>query len=143
MASNSLDSELHLSMRYPGDDHWHVSLQKFAILNELLQSKSNLSTLNAAQQIIGLHPSHRIQKGLREGEEIEEPASFFLELWDVMLGVADQIPPRNSLMQDRLVELLQELRGLPEVKMEAYLETQSRADLPHFGMSLVEEWNSK
>lgn len=128
---------LHFTIR--SEDPWFVAQEIFDILTELLQPSSNLSLTAAAERIDGFHPAKRTDKG-----EKEEPASFFLELWDVYVQIAQQLP-HNHPGQEKLAKLAQVLRDLPSQAGAEISSSESEMwqDLPQLSGVLVDEFHGK
>jgi Protein of unknown function (DUF3632) len=116
---------------------WVINQRIFDILNMYLQPNATLSPTNAAQEIDKLFPLKRPRE---EGRENEEPESFLLEMWGVVISVAEQIPWRHP-GQTRLVEFIQALKDLPDtttVQMEYWGEKVIWSDLPLLGLVMTE-----
>lgn len=82
------------------------------ILNNSLQPDSQLSAPEAAAGINELTPMKREANG----KEAEEPESRCLEFWRTISELVKQIP-HDHPSQDKMVEIIKELKALPEVEV--------------------------
>ncbi|EDO02577.1 predicted protein [Sclerotinia sclerotiorum 1980 UF-70] len=93
------------------DDYkpWDIGVHLFNVFNDLIQpTASQISPREAAEKINMLYPDKEKEGGLYR----EETASFFLELDDMHVKLASQVPYQRPEM-NRLVELFFEIRKLP------------------------------
>ena len=126
-----------LNLVLEGDEPWVINQRIFYILNTYLQPNARLSPVNAAQEIDKLFPLNRPRE---EDKENEDPAIFLFEMWDVVVSLAEQIP-WNHPGQNRLVELIQALRDLPEpktVELKNWDDQVVYSDLPLLGPVMTE-----
>ena len=75
-----------------------------------------------------------------EDQENEGSASFFFEMWEVVISVAEQIPWTDA-GQTRLVEAIQVLKGLPgqtTVQMGGWCKLVIWLDLTLLGPVMTE-----
>ncbi|KAJ5158374.1 uncharacterized protein N7500_008025 [Penicillium coprophilum] len=123
---------LHLAS-LDDDDPWIVEQKYFMILNNSLQPDSQVSAAEAAAGIHELTPMNREANG----EEAEEPESWCLEFWGAINELVKQIP-HDHPSQDKMVEIIQELKALPgvEVSVSKTATTRIWTDLPY----LMEVW---
>ncbi|CAI7633617.1 unnamed protein product [Penicillium glandicola] len=94
------------------DDPWVVEQKYFMILNDSLQPDSQVSPAEAAAGISKLTPMNREANG----EEAEEPESWCLEFWATINEIVKQIP-HDHPSQDKMVEIIKELKALPGVEV--------------------------
>ena len=107
----------------------------FHIHNMYPQPNAIISPGNAAEEIDNLFPLNR--PGNRENEE---PESSLLEMWNIVVSVAEQIPWKHP-GQNRLVEFIRGLRDLPEpttVQMDDWGELVIWSGLPILGPVMME-----
>ena len=122
------------------DDPWAISQDIFNILCDFTQSSTPPSVAAAARSLNALYPDNRPQQGTtKEGAE-----SFLLEMWDVVLKVAIQLPS-GSVEQEKLATLLKTMRGLEPAHT---LHIWGRPitlwnDLPLLGPAMTEKVNGK
>ncbi|KXG52508.1 uncharacterized protein PGRI_087920 [Penicillium griseofulvum] len=122
---------LHLAS-LDDDDPWIVEQKYFAILDNSLQPDSQVSAAEAATGLNELTPMNR----KANGEEAEEPVSWCLEFWGTINELVKQIPYDHP-SQDKMVEIIQELKALPGVEVPVSNTTRRIwTDLPY----LVEVW---
>jgi len=92
-------------------DPWIIEQKAFDILNEFLQPDSTVSPKTAAQAIDELTPMKR--RALQgNGEGIEEPDSFLLEICGTLIEIAKQIP-HDHPYQEKFIQFFKELDSLP------------------------------
>lgn len=104
---------LHLQLAsLEDDDPWIVEQKYFNILNDCLQPASQLSAAEAAARINELTPMNREANG----EEAEHPESWCLEFWGTVSEIVKQIP-HDHPSQDKMVEIIHELKALPGVEV--------------------------
>ncbi|KAJ5959571.1 uncharacterized protein N7479_006721 [Penicillium vulpinum] len=116
------------------DDPWIVEQKYFMILNDCLQPASKISAAKAAAGINELTPMSREAKG----EEAEHPESWCLEFWGTFSEIVKQISYDHPA-QDKMVEIMKELKALPGVEVTFYETARPRiwTDLP----CLMEVWS--
>ncbi|KGO41177.1 Protein of unknown function DUF3632 [Penicillium expansum] len=116
------------------DNPWTIEQKYFMILNDYLQPASQVSAAKAAAGINELTPINREAKG----EEAEHPESWCLEFWGTVSEVVKQIP-HDHPSQDKMVEIMKELKNLPGVEVVFYKTATTRiwTDLP----CLMEVWS--
>lgn len=115
------------------------------LLNDYLQPSSTIVALEAAQRLDSLFPTHRSDEDQPEGEPREPPESFLLHLWPLILYTAAQIP-HDHPSQERLAELVKNLRGLVSKTPVVYIdgcETKLWGDLPSMFWIIWEEIERK
>ena len=120
------------------DDPWEVSLDIFNLLCDFIQSSSPSSPSTAASNLNALYPDNRVHG---DGKK-ESPASFLLEMWDVVIKVAIQLELDSPELR-RLVLLIKTLR---DVKPEQMLHVWDRPvilwkDLPLLRAAMTERLN--
>ncbi|KAJ5193909.1 hypothetical protein N7491_001240 [Penicillium cf. griseofulvum] len=126
---------LHLRLAsLEDDDPWIVEQKYFMILNNSLQPSSQVLAAEAAARINELTPMNREANG----EEAEEPESWCLEFWGTINELVKQIPYDHP-SQDKMVEIIKELKALPGVEVFVYKTATTRiwTDLPY----LMEVWH--
>ena len=128
---------LNLVLQSSDNEPWIINQKIFNILNTYLQPNADQTPANAAQEIGKLSPLKRPRE---EDKENEDPAIFLFEMWDVVVSLAEQIP-WNHPGQNRLVELIQALRDLPEpktVELKNWDDQVVYSDLPLLGPVMTE-----
>ncbi|KAJ6188457.1 Protein of unknown function DUF3632 [Penicillium mononematosum] len=116
------------------DDPWIIEQKYFTILHDCLQPTSEISAAEAAAAINELTPMNREAKG----ENAEHPESWCLEFWGTINEIVKQIP-HDHPSQDKMVEIMKELKVLPgvEVHFSETATTRIWTDLP----CLMEVWS--
>ena len=133
--------QLHNPMMHGGHEPSVIGNAMFRILNDVIQPTATLSLPAAASQLDSLFPLNNA-RAHEEGKE--DPEVFLAELWALFIDVAEQIPHDNPA-QDKLAKLVKFLRAHPSlmtVKIRG-ITCMLWADLPSFGNSLTQEFNSK
>ncbi|KAH7035999.1 uncharacterized protein B0I36DRAFT_429984 [Microdochium trichocladiopsis] len=105
----------HLSLSLRDDDPWYISQNAYNIISAFIQAKDQPDPLEAAKELGALAPANRV---LQEAEEAESYVSFLLEFWELFLRIARQVP-HDHPAQDRLVQLVAELKELPTSDVES------------------------
>ncbi|OTA80958.1 hypothetical protein M434DRAFT_85860 [Hypoxylon sp. CO27-5] len=106
-----------------------------AILNifkDYLQSKSSVSAEQVAIDISRLAPDPN-------GDEPPLDDRFFFELWENIIGIAEQIPYDHPAL-DKLVKVMRELTLLPDTGIKVW-EGRVWTDLPVLGAVFREHLN--
>lgn len=101
-----------LELKLKDLDPWIVAKQAFDLISAYVQPDSLVSPGQVAAQLNSLTPGQRV---LQEREEAEEPASFLLEFWELLVSIARQVPYDHP-SQERLVKLV---GGLDELSPES------------------------
>lgn len=116
------------------DNPWTIEQKYFMILNDYLQPASQVSAAKAAAGINELTPMNREAKG----EEAEHPESWCLEFWGTVSEVVKQIP-HDHPSQDKMVEIMKELKNLPGVEVVFYKTVLNIS--PSFSDSRLTSWS--
>lgn len=122
------------------DDPWEVSQDIFNLLCDFIQPSTSLSSTTAASNLNALYPDNRVQGD----EKKESPASFLLEMWDVVIKVAVQLDSGSPELE-RLTLLIKTIR---DVKPEQTLHVWDSPvilwkDLPLLRPVMTEKLNSQ
>ncbi|KAI0112819.1 hypothetical protein F4776DRAFT_342846 [Hypoxylon sp. NC0597] len=113
---------------------WGEVMSK-AILNifkDYLQSRSPVSAEQVALDISKLAPKP-------SGDEAPLNDRFFFELWENIIGIAEQIPYDHPAL-DKLVKVMRELTLLPDIGIKVW-EDRVWIDLPVLGAVFREHLN--
>jgi hypothetical protein len=117
---------------------WEVGQQIFDILKDFLQQSTDISASTAAARVNALFFEKR-----REDDEEDPPGGFLLELWDIVLNLAEQIPFDNPAME-KLVDFMRKLVEIPSSSVEVRgREFKLWVDLPVLVESIHSEISSK
>ncbi|KAF6749390.1 hypothetical protein DFP72DRAFT_913346 [Ephemerocybe angulata] len=95
---------------------------------------SDSSIASAAQDLNLLFPPNR-PENLSTSGDLEDPASFLWEFWDVIAKVVLELP-HNHPSQEQLIRLIETLRDLPdpvEIELNLWGTYKIWADLPILG----------
>ena len=101
-----MSETLVLEMR--DEDPWSVAKEAFDVVAAYLQPDREADALETANRLDTLTPARR---KLKESEEAEEDESFLLEIWEIFVMIALQVPYDHP-SQRRLIELTSELKLL-------------------------------
>lgn len=132
--STPLNFILHTS---DNGEPWAINQRTFDILSTYLQDDTTLSPTDVAKNIDELFPLNRPQEGDQENEDV---TSFLLEMWGVVICLAEQIP-WDDPRQKKLVEVIQALKDLPgpkTIQMDDWGAYAVWLDLPLLGPALIE-----
>ncbi|KAI2611287.1 uncharacterized protein GGS25DRAFT_189235 [Hypoxylon fragiforme] len=109
-----------------------ISEPVFNIFQAHLQPANNLSASQAALSLANLAPKPNDgEKTLSDG--------FFFELWNSVIGVAEQIP-HDHPAQDQLVKVMRELTLLPDTGLTVW-DSPLWTSLPVLGAAIRERLN--
>lgn len=115
---------LRIEFRYRDDDPWPIVKNAFDIIEPFLQPGSRISVADTAARVDTLSPP---RNPLAMGEESYTCAGFLLELFEIVVDIARQLP-YNDPSQQRLVQLLEELAALdtPHLEVSAPMSHTAR-----------------
>lgn len=99
-------------------DIWIIEQKAFDVLNKYLQPDGAISAQSAAQAINELTPMNRRASSQGSSEKLEAPESFLLEICELFIEVAKQIPYDHP-SQGKYVEFFTELSALPPTRVTA------------------------